>query len=144
LGDFHSSVTFFDRTFDETCRLVVEARDYVHQLTQDKEPATPMVRLITSCETMRLTARLTQIMAWLLVQKAVHAGELGRAEARRTQHRLGGRGVCLAVGSWGVVRLSPRLQRLLDRSHALYERIARLDDMMGNAAPGRRPSRRKS
>ena len=38
--------------------------------------------LLHSVETMRLTARLGQIIAWLFVQRAMHAGELTLEEVR--------------------------------------------------------------
>jgi regulator of CtrA degradation len=127
-----ASVSFFDRTFDEALNLLVEARNYI--ATRDRLGATeprPLIQLVMSCETMRLTARMTQIMAWLLVQKAVLAGEMTAAEAARPEHRLGGREVCTARDSWGDLVLPPQLQDLLDRSFNLYTRIARLDEMVG-------------
>ena len=128
-------VAFFDRTYDEAMALIREARDYFAE--RQRQPASPTraaVELVTSCESMRLTARLTQIMAWLLVQKAVHAGELGRDDAIKPEHRLGGRHVCEVEGPWSELGLPQRLQTLLERSLNLYNRIARLDDMAAGAA----------
>ena len=131
MNNGRASVSFFDRTFDEALNLLVEARNYV--ATRDRLGATepqPLIQLVMSCETMRLTARMTQIMAWLLVQKAVLAGEMTAVEAARPEHRLGGREVCTARDSWGDLILPPQLQDLLDRSFNLYIRIARLDEMV--------------
>ena len=44
---------------------------------------------------MRITTRLTQIMAWLLAQKAVHAGELTARQMASEEYRLDGQSVCL-------------------------------------------------
>src|SRR5439155_5280933 len=57
---------FFNKTYDETLGLLVEVRDYV----ADSEPAdrrrlAPVIGAKLSCEALRVTARLTQIMAWL-------------------------------------------------------------------------------
>jgi regulator of CtrA degradation len=128
-------VAFFDRTYDEAMALIREARDYFAE--RQRQPASPTraaVELVTSCESMRLTARLTQIMAWLLVQKAIHAGELSRDDAIKPEHRLGGRHVCEVEGPWSELGLPQRLQTLLERSLSLYNRIARLDDMAAGAA----------
>src|SRR3546814_12637811 len=79
----------------------------------------PNDRMLASCEAMRLTSRLTQVMAWLLVQKAVHAGEMTREEARAPQHRLGGQSVCGEVRPPVEGSLRPRLAELLERSLGL-------------------------
>jgi regulator of CtrA degradation len=80
-------------------------------------------------ETMRMTARLTQIMAWLLCQRAVHAGELSRAEALSDQQVLTEVDVCMARDERQWHGLPDRLVALLDQSHRLYIRVARLDEM---------------
>jgi regulator of CtrA degradation len=128
-------VAFFDRTYDEAMALIREARDYFTE--RQRQPASPSraaVELVTSCESMRLTARLTQIIAWLLVQKAVHAGEISRNDAVKPEHRLGGRTVCEIEGPWSELGLPQRLQTLLQRSLSLYNRIARLDDQAADMA----------
>lgn len=123
-------VAFFDRTYDEAIALIREAREYfAERQHQPASPSRAAVELVTSCESMRLTARLTQIMAWLLVQKAIHAGELSRNDAIKPEHRLGGRNICEIEGPWSELGLPQRLQVLLERSLSLYNRIARLDDM---------------
>lgn len=125
-----ASVSFFDRTFDEALDLLVEARNYIAARERaNKRERQPLLQLVVSCETMRLTARLTQVMAWLLVQKAVHAGEMTAEEAARPEHRLGGQEVCTSRESWGDLALPAPLEDLLDRSYNLYARVARLDEM---------------
>lgn len=125
------TVAFFDSTFDEALSLTREARDYLtHREPAERKELTPKDRMAVSCETMRLTSRLTQIMAWLLVQKAVHAGEMTRAEATAPEFRLAGKEVCEeTMPPVEGATLQPRLVELLDRSHKLYERVARLDAM---------------
>jgi regulator of CtrA degradation len=122
---------FFGRTYDEAMGLLVEARNYV--IADDMRPpdaATPGDRLILCCETMRLTARLTHVMAWLLAQKAVHAGEITLAEAAAEPFALVGRTTCLDEHP-GVANLGDDwLTGLLDRSRRLYVRVSRLDEMV--------------
>lgn len=126
-----STITFFDRTYEEAFALLVEARDYLADRQQQAtDQLTPQHQLIAGCETMRLTSRLVQVMAWLMVQRAVHAGEIDPVEADAPQRRLGGHDVCAEPGPWDVSGLPRRLRLLLDRSHALYNRVARLDEMV--------------
>ena len=127
------AVAFLDSTYEEALRLTREARDYLaQQEPADRAKLAPEARLVTSCETMRLTARLTQTMAWLLVQKAVHAGEMSRAEA--AENRTSAWAARRSVRSPMPRRsdyLPPRWPSLLLASHALYSRVERLDAMLG-------------
>lgn len=126
-----ATITFFDRTYDEAFTLLVEARNYLsEEQYRAQEALPPQDRLVASCETMRLTSRLIQVMAWLLVQKAVHAGEIDGGAADEPKRRLGGHDICAEPGPWDVSGLPARLRGLLDRSLALYNRVARLDEMV--------------
>ena len=73
---------FFNGPYDETMALLIEARNYIayHDAAEHRK-LPPQVRLQISYESMRVTSRLTQVMAWLLAQKAVHAGEMTKAQA---------------------------------------------------------------
>ena len=128
--------TFFGRTYDEAMGLLVEARNYVAVNEVRPQPAvlTPSDRLLLCCETMRLTTRLTHIMAWLLAQRAVHAGEITLADSAEEPYALGGAKTCLTVTE-EVRRLGDQwLITLLDRSHKLYIRVSRLDEMVKREA----------
>ncbi len=133
------TVAFFDSTFEEALALTREARDYLtHIEPAERREMTAADRMVASCETMRLTSRLTQIMAWLMVQKAVHAGEMTREEAAAPEFRLSGKEVCEETTPvLEGTSLQPRLVELLETSHNLYQRVARLDAMQDQAA---RPS----
>ncbi|WP_299624386.1 DUF1465 family protein [Pelagibius sp.] len=130
------TVAFFDSTFEEALSLTREARDYLtHSEPAERDKLSPTDRMAASCETMRLTSRLTQIMAWLMVQKAIHAGEMTREEAAAPEYRLSGKEVCEETQpAVEGATLQPRLLDLLERSHRLYERVARLDAMQGHSA----------
>lgn len=130
-----AATAFFAKTYDEAMALLVETRDYVAQgAAADRRTSAVADGVRMSGEILRVTARLTQITAWLLVQKAVHAGELSPAEAARDERRLGGHGVCLDRAMHDSERIPPRLRGLLDRSHRLYVRVARLDQLTAEAA----------
>lgn len=128
------SVAFFDRTYDEALELAEAARDYIaEQAPSDKVQLDPDTRLAASCEEMRLTARMTQVIAWLMMQRAVHAGEISREEAAAEENRLGGQETCLAEPVVPDATLPPRLTNLLQQTRALYERVQRLDLMLDTA-----------
>lgn len=127
--------TFFSRTYDEALDLVEAARSYLSVREPiDRRALAVSDRLRLCSETMRMTARLTQIMAWLLSQRAVHAGELSRAEALSDQQVLTEVDVCMARDERQWRGLPERLVALLDRSHRLYIRIARLDELARRSA----------
>ncbi len=125
------TVAYFDTTFEEAMSLTCEARDYLaYQEKVDLAKLSPVGRMAASCETMRMTARLTQVIAWLLVQKAVHAGDISREEAAEPKFRLSGQEVCDNVEPLAAEPLPERLVELLERSHHMYRRITRLDAML--------------
>jgi regulator of CtrA degradation len=114
--------------------LLVEARDYVASLgPADRTGLAPAEQLRLCCETLRLTARLTGIMAWLLGQRAVQAGEISRAQALGGRDALARIGICMEGAEAYGDGLPERMVSLLDRSHRLYLRIARLDELARRA-----------
>lgn len=122
---------FFDKTYDEALALLIEARNYVASgEADDRARMLPLDRLQLSRETLRVTARLTHIMAWLLFQKAVFAGEIPREEAADRPYRLEGHAVCSREKAIVSGSFPPRLADLLDRSQRLYNRVARLDALV--------------
>ncbi len=90
----------------------------------------PEARLLVSQETMRITCRLTQVMAWLFSQRAVQAGEMTQDRALSDEFALSGEGVCLDDRWTGDERLPPAVRSLLDRTFRLYVRISRLEEML--------------
>lgn len=121
---------FFSKTYDETLDLLEAARGYLSALEPiDRGTLGLPERLRLCAETTRMTARLTQIMAWLLAQRAVHAGEISRDEALSDQDTLTGVAVCMERREEDWQGLPRRLVALLDKSHRLYIRVARLDEL---------------
>ncbi|MGH6718357.1 MAG: DUF1465 family protein, partial [Alphaproteobacteria bacterium] len=128
-------ISFFSRTYDETVGLLYDARDYIaHGQGNDTGGYGLAGRAVAAQETTRLIARLIQVMAWLLVRRAIHAGEISANEGLEVRHRLGGHAVCLAEGSATSVMPESRLARLMDRSRRLYVRVARLDELLERGA----------
>lgn len=125
------TTAFLSRTYDEAMSLLVETRNYLSfRQSADSARIQPIDRLKLTREAFRLTSRLAQVMAWLMLRRAVVEGEIADAEARQPEHRLGGHDVCLGraddLGDW----LPDGMRGLLERSQALYERVARLDRLL--------------
>lgn len=124
------ATAFFGKTYDEAMALLLEVRDYLaYREPIDRETLVPVDRLQLCCETMRLTARMTQIMAWLLAQRAVHNGEISQTEALGEHQALADLKICMEGEAAAVSSLPQRVQTLLDRSRRLYVRVARLDEL---------------
>ena len=126
---------YFDRTYRETMSLLLETRDYMRfREPVDRRAMPDDQRLVVNCEALRLTSRLTHIMAWLLIQKAVHAGEITAAEAASEDHRLAGQSVCRERAVLRDISMPPALALLLERSYDLYTRVERLDQLVARLA----------
>ncbi len=121
----------FTRNYDETLDLIVEARNYmVYMRPQNRSTGVPGQDLRASCEALRVTSRLTQVMAWLMLQRAVCDGEISASEACEEGNRLSGHSVCLDSAAANDDGLPPGLRSLLRRSLELYQRISRLEEMV--------------
>lgn len=85
----------------------------------------PLTRISLSCEALKTSTRLMHVIAWLLHQRALSAGEI--------DPRLSGRNSALgrADGAdWSVSAAFPvTLRRMIAASERLYERAAALDAM---------------
>ncbi len=121
---------FFSRTYDEAFDLLIEARDYVaHGQSIEQDFVDTGSRARMAVETMRLTARLTHVMAWLLARKAVYAGEISAAEAARPPYTLDRDEKLAGEGPLSDI-LPPGLESLRERSQRLYVRVSRLDELV--------------
>jgi len=77
-----SQDAFLEKAYKDTYDLLVAVRDYVAAEATDAAAALePQQRLQLTYELSRITRRLTDIMAWLLIRKAVAAGEVTEQEA---------------------------------------------------------------
>lgn len=121
----------FEKTFDEGMSLVEETARYLDGRGREESKDLPRkAALLYAGESMRVTTRLMQAASWLLVQRAVHEGEMEADVAAGERYRLGSKEICLGGREDGTDLLPKTLQDLLKRSDNLYRRIARLDDVL--------------
>jgi regulator of CtrA degradation len=130
LSTFAASA-LFEKTFEEGMSLVEETARYLDGRGRQESRDLPRkAATLYAGESMRVTTRLMQAASWLLVQRAVHEGDMKAEDAAGDRYRLGSKEICLAARAEGAELLPTKLQDLLDRSDNLYRRIARLDDTL--------------
>jgi regulator of CtrA degradation len=120
----------FAKLYREGMALVEETADYLdRQGRMEAKQLTPPASLAYTSESIKLTTRLTQLASWLLVRRAIAAGEITPSEAHTHRHR-----VTLIPQSTsrpdGFNALPETFMRLVSESHRLYERILRLERLM--------------
>ncbi|MGZ8286828.1 MAG: DUF1465 family protein [Allosphingosinicella sp.] len=117
--------------YTEAMLLADEARFYFDMSGRaDRDSLAPIDRVGFSCESLKVTTRLMHVIAWLLTQRAVEAGELSRSQARRPARRLG-------EAPDSDEALLPKLPEasvaLIHSSRDLYARVKRLDEAGGQS-----------
>jgi regulator of CtrA degradation len=130
-----ATIHLLHKTLEETLALLVRARDYMtYAVPADQPGLLPAERLQISCEAMRVTARLSHVMAWLLAQKAVQAGEISPMAAAAAYRLDEADKGLLEGGAEQSAALPEGLRDLLEKSRALYVRVTRLDALVQRAA----------
>lgn len=128
-----------DSLYVEAMVLADEARSYFDDHAEaDRETLDPLNRVGFACESLRVTTRLMHVIAWLLTQRAVAAGEISRTDAITPDRRLGE-----APASDHVrARAYPEAARaLIEASEHLYDRVRRLDRIVDDPEPEFSPAR---
>lgn len=124
----------FNRTFEEGMALVEEAARYFDGRGREESRALPgQTAMLYSSESLRVTTRLMQAASWLLVQRAVHEGDMAAEDAAAERYRLGSKEICLGNRGEDALALPHTLQTLLMRSERLYRRVARLETVLRGA-----------
>ena len=116
---------FLPGVFNETLGLLFDAHHYF-QSRGAEEQATiePAKRPFYVSEMSRVTMRLTRLM----VRRAVYAGRIEEEKAS-TSYRLDNADTCLEHNPETLAEMPYYLGYLSDRSHELFERISRLDQL---------------
>jgi regulator of CtrA degradation len=124
----------FERVFKQGMGLVEETANYLDGEGRTDSRALDRGGAIAyATESMRLTTRLMQLASWLLLQRAIAAGELTRDEATRQKSRVSlsdiGEGAAIPAAD----KLPDGLRLLVSRSLRLHERILVLDRMIADS-----------
>ena len=122
-----------DSLYVEAMVLADDARGYFDQAGRaERDGLTPIERVSFSCDSLKVTTRLMHIIAWLLTQRAVDAGEMPRREALDPSRRLGQAPYSDAAA---VAAMPEQARTLIAASADLYRRVARLDAAQRDSAP---------
>lgn len=114
-----------DSLYVEAMLLADESRAYFEESgRQEREALVPILRVVFSCESLRVTTRLMHVIAWLLTQRAVAAGEMRADQALDPSRRLGG---APASDADALLDLPPRARTLVEASIDLHRRVDRFD-----------------
>jgi regulator of CtrA degradation len=117
-----------DSLYVEAMLLADEARGYFDELGRnEREAMDGLGRVAFSCESLKVTTRLMHIIAWLLTQRAVDAGELAPGEARIPSRRLG---TAPETERETLDGMPPQAAGLIRTSIELHRRVARLDESL--------------
>ncbi|NJM31038.1 MAG: DUF1465 family protein [Rhizobiales bacterium] len=121
----------FEKVFKEGMGLVEQTANYLDG------PGRKDARLLDrhgaiayATESMRLTTRLMQLASWLLLQRAISAGELTIEDARKEKHRISLNDIGRGHDLTGSEQIPADLKELVERSLRLHERIQKLDAML--------------
>ena len=126
---------YFNPTFEETIDLIKEVRDYIQYKSSIDNSGLPVVdRLAVIEECGRITSRLTASMAWLLTERAAFEGECDIDALLSSGISSPRSGELLNSKLPLNGNLPVMLHDLLEKSHGLYTRVMRLNDMVRRAA----------
>jgi len=120
---------FLPSVFNETLDLLFDAHNYFQERGAEEQALiSPRYRPVYAHEMSRITMRLTSIMAWVMVRKAVSAGKIDD-ELASEKYRLDAADICLSGNPEAADELPYYIGYLSQRSRELYERVWRLDEM---------------
>lgn len=123
-------LNFIDLRMKDTNELIREIHYYIKwQAPLDIESMSREDVFKVSSEAMRVTVRITRIMGWLMLQKAVLCGELSRQAIFSDKLRILEGGSCLETSSENDSQLPTRLRELLKKSRELYVQTMRLEEI---------------
>ena len=118
-----------DTLYGEAMLLADEARSYFDEAGRDDRDALdPLLRVSFSCESLKVTTRLMHVIAWVMIQRAVEAGEVPETTALDPRHRLGPAPVTDATL---LAQLPSRARDLIEASTDLHRRVALFDIAQG-------------
>ena len=134
-GERLANSQVFSDLFRDGMALVEETAAYLDGPgRQESKKLERGVALAYATESMRLTTRLMQLASWLLLQRAVSAGEISLEDATKEKHRINLAEIGAGHTLTGYDQIPSALKELVDRSLRLHERIQKLDEMLSSKA----------
>lgn len=125
----NNQLLFLPGVFNETLSLLFDAHHYFQSRgVEDQATIGETMKLHYANEMTRVTMRLTSVMAWLMVRRAIYAGRIEEEQASDS-YRLDGIEICLDHRPDVLANMPYYLNYLSERSLNLYERIHRLDGL---------------
>jgi regulator of CtrA degradation len=127
-GERFAASDGFDQIYKDGMALVERAAAYLDGAGRKEAKAlSPALAVVYATESMRLTTRLLEVAAWLLLRRSVREGELNTDEARVKRR-------CIKLGTigrpshvTGFAELPRTLRELIEQSFAINDRVIRLD-----------------
>ncbi|HEX7820291.1 MAG TPA: DUF1465 family protein [Sphingobium sp.] len=117
-----------DDLYVEAMVLADEARGYLEKGAMlERDLLEPMDRVHFSCEALKITTRLMQVIAWLLSRRAYMRGEIDLAESRSEKFRLGD---AAPSDASATMSFPTDMRVLIAASESLYVRAQRLEEQL--------------
>ena len=127
-----------DALYEEAMLLADEARSYFDEPDRgDRGGLDPFVRVEFSCESLKLRTRLMHVIAWLLTQKAVLAGEINADDAAKPSHRLG---TAARTEEAMLDALPTKARGLVEASIDLHRRLSHIEQALLTPARATSPA----
>lgn len=118
----------FHTLFEQGMELVEETAAYLDSEGRDAAKHLPRAGAMAyATESMRLTTRLMQLASWLLLQRAVHEGEMTLEQAAQEKAKVRIHGLSSPNHGPGWDELPEKLRDLVGASVNLQLRVQRLD-----------------
>ena len=120
----------FDALYREGMALIEEVAAYLDGAGRGDSRTLPRdASFVYATESMRLTTRLMQIASWLLLQRAVHEGEITPENGRAEKAKVKFSATPSDRGGPGWDDLPPVLTDYIAKGDRLYERVVQFDKL---------------
>lgn len=130
-GERFAASDQFDAIFKEGMALVEKTASYLDGPgRKEAKLLQGPVSVLYATESMRLTTRLLELASWLMIRRALKAGEISNEEAQTKRERVRLRGPARSSHVKGFAELPEGLRGLIEASFALNDRILQLDRAM--------------
>lgn len=134
----------FHDLFEHGMQLVETTAEYLDQEGREEAKDLPRAGAMAyATESMRLTTRLMQLASWLLLQRAVHEGEMTLEQAAQEKAKVRIHGLSSPTQGPGWDELPTTLRELVQASLDLQARVQRLDGIFyqrGDQRPEEEPA----